>query len=126
MHTAVHQITRNTIIDFYRKKKLPTSEQQFETILPEEETNTLNKQLSKCLFRFMDELPEKYKEALMETEFGALSQKEYAAKLNISYSGAKSRVQRAKQHLKTLFVNCCDVETDKYGNLIDTNNPNCD
>ena len=51
----------------------------------------------------------KYKDAIEKTELGNLSQLEYAKELGISYSGAKSRVQRAKSQLKQLFVTCCEV-----------------
>ncbi len=64
-------------------------------------------------------LPENYKEAILLTELGPLSQKEYAEKLGISYSGAKSRVQRAKHQLHELFKECCTIHADKYGNIME-------
>lgn len=62
---------------------------------------------------------DKYKEAIILTEFNGLTQKQLAQKLNISYSGAKSRVQRGKENLKKLFTDCCSIESDKYGNVVD-------
>jgi RNA polymerase sigma-70 factor, ECF subfamily len=47
-----------------------------------------------------------------------LSQKDYAKKTGISYSGAKSRVQRAKIKLKDLLMKCCHYQFDKYGTVI--------
>jgi RNA polymerase sigma-70 factor (ECF subfamily) len=42
----------------------------------------------------VDALPDTYREALRLTEYGRLSQKELSERLGISFSGAKSRVQR--------------------------------
>jgi RNA polymerase sigma-70 factor (ECF subfamily) len=47
-----------------------------------------------------------------------LSQRELADKLGISYSGAKSRVQRGREKLKNMVLQCCEVATDKYGNVL--------
>ena len=103
----LYQITRNSITDYFRKTK-----PSVEVIdLPEEISDTSDsKSFEKCMLRFVNELPEKSREALVQTELGNLSQKEYAEKLGISYSGTKSRVQRAKEELKELFVSCCAKE----------------
>ena len=54
----------------------------------------------------------------MRVDFEGMSQKEYADRLGISISGAKSRVQRAREKLKDLILKCCDYQFDKYGNVI--------
>ena len=59
-----------------------------------------------------------YKESLILSDLEGLSQKELAAKLNISYTGAKSRVQRARQMLKASILKCCNYKFDKFGNII--------
>ena len=61
----------------------------------------------------------KYNEALYFTEIKGFSQKELAEKLNISYSGAKSRVQRGRILLKNLLTECCTFHVDAYGTIID-------
>ena len=63
-------------------------------------------------------LPEKYREALELTEIKNLTHTELAQKLNISYSGAKSRVQRARQMLKEKMEESYHIKTDSYGNVI--------
>jgi RNA polymerase sigma-70 factor (ECF subfamily) len=52
---------------------------------------------------------------------------EAAAKLNISVSGVKFRVQRAREKLKDAFLDCCHFEFDRYGRVIDyyANCPEC-
>lgn len=100
----LYQITRNTIVDHFRKSKstVPVMD------LPDNEKENISYlDFEKCIMGFVSELPEKYREALVKTELGSLSQKDYAAEIGISYSGAKSRVQRAKEELKELFISCC-------------------
>lgn len=45
--------------------------------------------------------------------------KEVTEELNISVSGAKSRVQRGRKMIKETILKCCEVNTDKYGNIVD-------
>lgn len=113
----VYQITRNSILDYYRRSR------HFEEIPENLEESTdsaiYNQDFITCLKPMLNHLPEKYREALNMTELGGLSQKEFAEKCGISYSGAKSRVQRGRHMLADLFRECCKVSTDKYGNIVD-------
>lgn len=84
-----------------------------------------NSELAECIIPFINKLPDKYKEALTLTEFKNYSQIELAEHLGISYSGAKSRVQRAKLKLKEIFEECCNISYDKYGNIIDYKSRHC-
>ncbi len=113
----IYQITRNAINDYFRKLK-PQVEISDYISLDEQESSS-NREIEHCLTPFINQLDDKYKEALILTEFNGLSQKQLAEKLNISYSGAKSRVQRAKEYLKNLFTDCCSIQSDKYGNVVD-------
>jgi RNA polymerase sigma-70 factor (ECF subfamily) len=63
-------------------------------------------------------LPEKYREALELTELKNMSQLQLAEALHISYSGAKSRVQRARQLLKEKMDKLYVIKMDAYGNVV--------
>ena len=67
----------------------------------------------------VDELPESYREAIRLTEYEGITQREMAHQLGISFSGAKSRVQRARSKLKTKLQECCHFELDLLGNVMD-------
>lgn len=121
----IYQITRNTIIDFYRKRKIDTKEYEFEKLLPVEiDDSTFD--FTKCLKPFISKLPDKYKDILLKTTYGNISQKEYSERHSLSYSAAKSRVQRARQKLKESFIKCCAIQTDQFGNIISSKNKQCD
>jgi len=113
----IYQITRNKIIDYYRKKRIEIPQEQFNIQLPEELELT-NKDFTKCLIPFINQLSKIDKDIIHQTTFLGISQKEYALKNNLSYSTVKSKTQRARKKLKDLFVGCCKIETDKYGTII--------
>lgn len=115
----LYQITRNSILDHLKKHK-PQSEFLDDFLAPiEEQTRNFNNEISPCMYRLINQLPNKYQDAIIETELGQLSQKEYAKKLKIPYSSAKSQIQRARQQLHLLFIDCCKIQTDIYGNIVD-------
>lgn len=121
----LYGIVRNAINDYFRNKKQVIDNTAIEEKITEEENQSLNTTIAECCIKpFINKLPDNYKEALLITEFQDISQKELAQKLNISYSGAKSRVQRGKEKLKDLLLQCCNCKTDSYGNILDVEN--CD
>ena len=67
----------------------------------------------------VNSLPEKYRQALLLTEFRGLKQSEMAKELGLSLSGAKSRVQRGREMLRDALLDCCHFEFDRRGHLID-------
>jgi len=112
----VYQITRNAIIDQFRKAKpIGVIEEN-----PGEITTPVifNEEFSNCIKPFVNQMHPVYRDALLQTDLGMLSQKEFAANQNISYSGAKSRIQRGRQQLLELFDQCCQFRKDKYGNVL--------
>jgi len=122
----LYGIVRNAINDYFRNKRQIIDNTEIVEKFTEEETQSLNSTIADCCVKpFINKLPDNYRDALLITEFQDISQKELAEKLNISYSGAKSRVQRGKEKLKELILNCCSFQSDTYGNLIDPEDKNC-
>lgn len=121
LRSWIYSITRNSIIDFYRRKSKETylSYLTEDLLNVEHEEETLNNEISQCLKSMLQYLPEIYKEAIVLTEIQGLTQKELALRTGLSISGAKSRVQRARRLLKDMLMNCCIVELDHRGNVID-------
>lgn len=120
----IYQIARNHIIDYQRHKQVTTSVLASKMELEEFGLNAegnpdaVTQQFSICVVPFIKTLPPKYRDALILTEIEGVSQKELAKRLGISYSAAKSRVQRGREKLKALLLECCDIQTDMYGNII--------
>ena len=114
----IYQITRNSINDYFRSIKKANQHLPIAEEVEEDNSSDLMAETLKDMVKMMEELPAEDCEALCLTELGGLSQKAYAEKAGISYSGAKSRVQRAKIKLKDLLMKCCHYQFDKYGTVI--------
>lgn len=120
----IYQIARNEITDHYRRlKKGITNIMLVDEPDEDHNINLLNEALTDMI-KMLDNLPSEHCEALCLTELEGLSQKEYADKVGISYTAAKSRVQRSRRMLKDLLLKCCHYEFDRYGAVIDIS-PNC-
>ncbi|RAJ04781.1 sigma-70 family RNA polymerase sigma factor [Arenibacter echinorum] len=118
----VYQITRNSIVDYFKKVK--NSNISINDLdIPEIDTNNFDySNLTNCINQKIENLSSQHKEAIILTSFKNYSQKELAEHLKISYSGTKSRVQKAKEILKENILDCPNVESDSTGKLIDFEN----
>lgn len=76
-------------------------------------------ELAPCLRPFVSRLDAPYRQALELTDLGGMSQTEAATQLGISVSGMKSRVQRARDQVRRDFLDCCAVQHDARGAIMD-------
>lgn len=118
LHGWIYQITRNTIIDYYRSKKISAELPETITGLNNPDNND-GVDVLPCIEAMVDRLPGKYRQAVILTTYQGLTQKQMGAKLGLSLSGAKSRLQRAREKLKNMLMACCDFELDRFGKIID-------
>jgi len=111
----IYQITRNAIVDHYRKnsKIVHAKDIDWESSPP-----NYNECVSGVIAALIPTLPEKYRIPLEMTELQNIPQFEVAKKLDLTYSTAKARVQRARQMLKNKIDEVLIVKTDGYGNVI--------
>lgn len=119
----IYQITRNEIVSHFRKLNFNTSSDNIEK--QDDVDESLTSELTHCISPFINSLPEKYKQAIILADIENVPQKEIAERLNISYSGAKSRVQRGRELLKSSYDQCCEISTDVYGDVIEYKSKNC-
>lgn len=71
-----------------------------------------------CIAQFVARLPSPYREAITLTELEGLTQKQAAELLGLSLSGMKSRVQRGREKIRSMFEECCDISFDCRGRVI--------
>jgi RNA polymerase sigma-70 factor (ECF subfamily) len=123
----IYQITRNAIIDYYRNAKPTMSLDTVGVVdLPEElPADDVVTELLPCVRAMVQNLPPQDRQALILTAYQGLTQKELGERLGISFSGAKSRVQRARERLKQQLLECCHLELDRRGGILDYQ-PRCD
>jgi RNA polymerase sigma-70 factor (ECF subfamily) len=111
----IFSIARNTITDHFRNasKKIHAADIDWDSEAP-----SLNDCVTTCLQEMILTLPHKYREAIELAELNNMSQLELAETIHISYSGAKSRVQRARQLLRQKMEEAYRIKFDCYGNAI--------
>lgn len=118
LQSWLYQIARNAIIDYYRKHRAEgVAADELADESPESSRNAVH-QLAECLRPMIATLPEQYRDALVLADLEGLTQSQIAERENISLSGAKSRVQRARGMLRDLLDECCRFEFDQRGHLV--------
>lgn len=109
----LYRIADHAIADHYRSRRpwdaLP------EDLPAPERTADDTAALAACLRPMIEALPETYRQAVLWSEIDGLSQREVAERLGLSLSGAKSRVQRGREKLRVMVLDCCHVEADGDG-----------
>jgi RNA polymerase sigma-70 factor, ECF subfamily len=119
------QIARNQIADYYRNlKKIPHDHISAENE-EDDPDETLMEEAVQDMVNMMDDLPADHCEALCRTELEGLSLKEYAERTGISYTAAKSRVQRSRKLLGDMLMKCCHYQFDQYGTVLSISPRKC-
>lgn len=119
LQSWLYQIARHTIYDYYRSQTHTLALPEGFDLPEEPMSEDVEQTLLPAIKAMVDCLPEPYREAIILTEYHGLTQKELATRLNLSFSGAKSRVQRGRAKLRQMLLECCHFEFDRRGNIID-------
>ena len=115
-----YQVARYAIADPYRKghREQPVAPESLEDhafapeVEPDDPSGVGRAQLARCLRPLIERLDDDYREALLLTDLGDLSQAEAARRLGLSAPGMRSRVQRGRSQLHEALAKCCSVEFD--------------
>lgn len=115
----VYRIARRTLIDYYRERRPNT---ELPAGLAEESRDAVvevTAAVSKALRHFLAELPEAYREPVRLAEIDGLPLARIALRMNLSLTAVKSRVRRGRALLKRKLQECCRLEFDRFGKVID-------
>jgi RNA polymerase sigma-70 factor, ECF subfamily len=113
-----YQVARNAIADHHRKghREQPVAPESLEDHSPAEDgdadSGAGREQLARCLRPLIERLDDDYRDALLLTDLGELSQAEAARRLGLSAPGTRSRVQRGRAQLHDALAACCSVDLD--------------
>lgn len=108
------QVARNALADRLRVSREHISLPD-DLVAPVEEPAPPVDDLSQCLPRVLSELSEADRLAITLCDIEGHSQQVLAERLGITLSGAKSRIQRARQRLKERLEQGCQVRFDENG-----------
>ena len=121
----LYRIARSAVVDRYRRRdrarplpedlELPAEEGGGS----EAEEPDVARAIARSLRGLIAGLPELYREALVLSEFEGLTQREVAARLGLSLTGAKSRIQRGRKLLKKALLECCHFDFDQRGRILE-------
>lgn len=132
LQSWVFGIARRALADYYRQKDrdreepkenvLDISESEEDEDVPAladyEGSHSVHEEVLSWLVPMIDELPPKYRVPLKMADVEGKTQQEVADELGLSLSGAKSRVQRAREKLGEVLAACCEVEFGSEGRAI--------
>ena len=124
----LYTVTRSVLIDHYRQtNKIPSlvSDQIVIDNLPATPEYSEAK-FDRCLSPLINNLPDKYREAVKFVDLGGGRQTELAVQTGTRNSTAKSRVQRGRKMLKEAILHCCRVELDTLSNVVELDPKNND
>lgn len=115
----LYRITHNEIIDYYRTQHPTPCGTPDTPPVADGDDPDAERMLAPFLRDLIDELPERYRDALTLTEIEGSTQQAMARRLGLSISGAKSRVQRGRAMLRDRLLDCCQIELDCRGHVIE-------
>ena len=127
LHAWVYQTTRRAIADYYRAPSHTREVSagaavdfapQIADVPDDDADGSALQELSACLKPLINSLGPADQQALQLVEFEGVSQVEAAERLGLSVSGMKSRVQRARLHLRSALDECCQIALDRRGGII--------
>lgn len=120
----MYQIARSALADHYRRsagrpEPIDPEQADLQPHPDDADEPSAEESLGGCLTPLLARLPDNYRTALELTDLGDLTQDQAAARLGLSTSGMKSRVQRGRRMLRDEVAKCCRIELDARGALAD-------
>lgn len=117
LRSWIFQIAQNTIVDYVRREQRFQNPASWEDVVEVPETNTYV-QAETFIKPLLSLLPAAYAEPLRLADLEQLPQQEVAERLQLSLSGAKSRIQRGREKLRHLLEECTFIETNNKGEIL--------
>jgi RNA polymerase sigma-70 factor (ECF subfamily) len=115
----LYRVTRNTLIDFYRKNDRAIPSELYSLELLVDNHNDEQEELSGCITGMMStSLNKSDNEILQLSIIDQYSLKEIATHMNLTVEGAKTKLKRAKKKLSSAFFECCSLQKDVRGGIV--------
>ncbi len=111
------EVARNGLADKLRVVR-ETVQLPDDLIAPADETHTVDS-LAACLPRVLSELSADDREVITACDLQGMAQAAFASARGLSLSAAKSRLQRARQRLRSQMTLSCQVRIDEAGQVSD-------
>lgn len=130
VHAWVYRTASNAIADYYRgpvgRREIASgSLDDFDDVSAvgtagdESDDQTAQKEFAACVQPLLRSLSEADREVLTLIDVDEITQTDAARQLGLSVSGMKSRIQRARRRLRIVVEECCRVQLDRRGSIIE-------
>ncbi|HKY40286.1 MAG TPA: sigma-70 family RNA polymerase sigma factor [Polyangiaceae bacterium] len=121
----VYRVAQSTIVDRVRAERrqprvaIADAGDLSDTDAGQEQAaDALRSHMTRCLALFVSQLVSPYREAITLTELQGLTHRQAAEVLGISLTAMKSRVQRGRDKLRSMFEECCSISSDARGRVV--------
>lgn len=112
-------VARNAIADHYRTSHPVSELPDTLAALTPDPSEASSRVMGTCLLPMINSLPETIRAPLVMVDLEGVRQREVATRLGISLPALKSRVLRARQKVRHLIEDCCQLELDAQGCIMD-------
>lgn len=114
----VYQIARSTLADHYRRRRPAEALPEEIAAEPLDEVAALRESVIASTKRFLEALPEAYREPVRLAELEGLPLAKIALRLDLGLTAVKARVRRGRARLKKRLQACGRFEFDRMGKVI--------
>lgn len=130
LHAWIYRTARHVIVDYYRsstaRRAVAGGDTEDLSLVDGAEPQALSagdersalQELAACMAPMIRQLPPAYREAVTLADLEGVNQAEAAARVGVSVSGMKSRIQRGRKQLKAVLEECCRVDLDRRGSIV--------
>lgn len=114
----IYRIARNTLIDYYRRRR--PSEELPQTLAeePADDVADFRRAVIASMRCMLADMPEIYREPVRLAELEGIPLAKIALRMDLSLSAVKARVRRGRGMLKRRLQQCCRFEFDRMGKVI--------
>lgn len=109
------QVTRNALVDYWRLEKglapLP------DDLSAESEPTVPVDDLSECVVRVLSELSEEDRDIIQQCDIEGMKLQRFADAHQLTLPAVKSRIQRARQRMRSRMTEGCQVQFDEAGHV---------
>nr|WP_279343317.1 RNA polymerase sigma factor SigZ [Fundidesulfovibrio terrae] len=112
-------IARNAVVDHFRNRRpLDPLPEDLTGHCPDSGSGPLE-EIGNCLAPMLSALPPKIREAIVLADLEGVKQRQVSERLGISLAAVKSRILRGRTQMRRMIEDCCHLELDSRGSIMD-------
>lgn len=110
----LYRTAHHLLIDRYRKQNKVLLVEDPEPLPDSRDAPPAITGLMACLPQALWRLPDEQRDVIEQCDLGGVTQRDYADAHQLSLPAVKSRIQRARQHLREILLAQCNIQFDEH------------